>query len=133
MEGTPGEVCVRWCFLSLFIFLISYLLLTKLLNFLFISDLEAIESREKRLHIHIERSSAGLGLSIAGGVGSTPFIGDDEGIFISRVAEGGPADLADLRVSSVTNFNQSIIYARIYFKLFNKYLSKMFVVTPSVL
>nr|XP_018899878.1 PREDICTED: protein scribble homolog isoform X6 [Bemisia tabaci] len=62
------------------------------------TDLEAIESREKRLHIHIERSSAGLGLSIAGGVGSTPFIGDDEGIFISRVAEGGPADLADLRV-----------------------------------
>lgn len=48
--------------------------------------------------IHIERTSAGLGLSIAGGKGSTPFRGDDEGIFISRVTEGGPADLAGLKV-----------------------------------
>lgn len=48
--------------------------------------------------IHIERTSAGLGLSIAGGKGSTPFRGDDEGIFISRVTPGGPADLAGLRV-----------------------------------
>lgn len=52
----------------------------------------------ERLEIHIERTSAGLGLSIAGGRGSTPFKGDDEGIFISRVTEGGPADLAGLRV-----------------------------------
>lgn len=52
----------------------------------------------ERLEIHIERTSAGLGLSIAGGRGSTPFRGDDEGIFISRVTEGGPADLAGLRV-----------------------------------
>lgn len=54
--------------------------------------------KEERLEIHIERTSAGLGLSIAGGRGSTPFKGDDEGIFISRVTEGGPADLAGLRV-----------------------------------
>lgn len=57
--------------------------------------LSAIEYRE----IHIERTQAGLGISIAGGVGSTPFKGEDDGIFISRVTEGGPADLADLRVS----------------------------------
>ena len=50
------------------------------------------------MEIHIERTSAGLGLSIAGGRGSTPFKGDDEGIFISRVTEGGPADMAGLRV-----------------------------------
>nr|XP_029711866.1 protein lap4-like isoform X5 [Aedes albopictus] len=56
------------------------------------------ELKEERLEIHIERTSAGLGLSIAGGKGSTPFKGDDEGIFISRVTEGGPADLAGLRV-----------------------------------
>lgn len=56
------------------------------------------ELRTERLEIHIERTSAGLGLSIAGGKGSTPFKGDDEGIFISRVTEGGPADLAGLRV-----------------------------------
>ncbi|XP_058127950.1 protein lap4 isoform X2 [Anopheles coustani] len=54
--------------------------------------------REERLEIHIERTSAGLGLSIAGGRGSTPFKGDDEGIFISRVTEKGPADLAGLKV-----------------------------------
>ncbi|CAG9802551.1 unnamed protein product [Chironomus riparius] len=52
----------------------------------------------ERLEIHIERTSAGLGLSIAGGKGSTPYKGDDEGIFISRVTEGGPADMAGLRV-----------------------------------
>lgn len=39
-----------------------------------------------------------MGLSIAGGKGSTPFKGNDEGIFISRVTEGGPADLAGLKV-----------------------------------
>lgn len=50
------------------------------------------------MEIHIERTSAGLGLSIAGGRGSTPYKGDDEGIFISRVTENGPADLAGLRV-----------------------------------
>uniref|UniRef100_A0A1L8DWC1 Putative pdz domain-containing protein n=1 Tax=Nyssomyia neivai TaxID=330878 RepID=A0A1L8DWC1_9DIPT len=66
------------------------------------SDLDAAdgitELREERYEIHIERTSAGLGLSIAGGKGSTPFKGDDEGIFISRVTEGGPADLSGLRV-----------------------------------
>lgn len=56
------------------------------------------ELRIDNYEIHIERTSAGLGLSIAGGKGSTPFKGDDEGIFISRVTEGGPADVAGLRV-----------------------------------
>ncbi|XP_063912792.1 protein lap4-like isoform X3 [Zophobas morio] len=58
----------------------------------------AVELREEKHEIHIERSHTGLGLSIAGGRGSTPFKGDDEGIFISRVTESGPADLAGLRV-----------------------------------
>ncbi|XP_020284620.1 protein lap4 isoform X3 [Pseudomyrmex gracilis] len=57
-----------------------------------------LEVREEQYEIHIERTTGGLGLSIAGGIGSTPFKGDDEGIFISRVTEGGPADLAGLRV-----------------------------------
>lgn len=57
-----------------------------------------VELREEKYEIHIERSNTGLGLSIAGGRGSTPFKGDDEGIFISRVTERGPADLAGLRV-----------------------------------
>lgn len=67
--------------------------------FLFVDVVQSVELREERYSIHIERTSAGLGLSIAGGLGSTPFKGDDEGIFISRVTEGGPADLAGLRVS----------------------------------
>ncbi|CAH0558628.1 unnamed protein product, partial [Brassicogethes aeneus] len=57
-----------------------------------------VELREEKYEIHIERTNAGLGLSIAGGKGSTPFKGDDDNIFISRVTEGGPADLAGLRV-----------------------------------
>ncbi|XP_046436475.1 protein lap4-like isoform X2 [Neodiprion fabricii] len=64
-----------------------------------VSDAEpSIEVREEQYEIHIERTTGGLGLSIAGGIGSTPFKGDDEGIFISRVTEGGPAELAGLRV-----------------------------------
>ncbi|XP_030757853.1 protein lap4 isoform X4 [Sitophilus oryzae] len=58
-----------------------------------------VELREEKYEIRIERSNAGLGLSIAGGKGSTPFKGDDEGIFISRVTDGGPADLAGLKVA----------------------------------
>lgn len=54
-----------------------------------ISDAEpTIEVQEEQYEIHIERTTGGLGLSIAGGIGSTPFKGDDEGIFISRVTEG---------------------------------------------
>lgn len=53
------------------------------------SDVEpTLEVREEQYEIHIERTTGGLGLSIAGGIGSTPFKGDDEGIFISRVTEG---------------------------------------------
>ena len=44
------------------------------------------------------RDATGLGLSIAGGKGSTPYKGDDEGIFISRITDGGPAEKAGLKV-----------------------------------
>lgn len=59
---------------------------------------QQIEVLEIQYEIHIERTNSGLGLSIAGGKGSTPYRGDDEGIFISRVTEGGPAEQAGLRV-----------------------------------
>lgn len=49
--------------------------------------------------IKIARAAGGLGLSIAGGRGSTPYRGDDDGIFISRVTSAGPAHNAGLRVS----------------------------------
>ncbi|ESN98469.1 hypothetical protein HELRODRAFT_192938 [Helobdella robusta] len=55
--------------------------------------------REERINIHFTRKpGVGLGISIAGGVGSTPFRGDDEGIFISRVTPGGPCHLAGIMV-----------------------------------
>ncbi|XP_042216438.1 protein lap4-like isoform X3 [Homarus americanus] len=53
---------------------------------------------EKKMEVNVERTTGGLGLSIAGGRGSTPYKGDDEGIFISRVTDAGPAYLAGLRV-----------------------------------
>ncbi|KAM4533445.1 protein scribble homolog isoform 4-T4 [Odontesthes bonariensis] len=46
----------------------------------------------------IMRQTGGLGISIAGGKGSTPYKGDDEGIFISRVSEEGPAARAGVKV-----------------------------------
>ncbi|XP_040921249.1 protein scribble homolog isoform X18 [Toxotes jaculatrix] len=52
-------------------------------------------------HMHtltIVRQTGGLGISIAGGKGSTPYKGDDEGIFISRVSEEGPAARAGVKV-----------------------------------
>ena len=52
----------------------------------------------KQMEVVVERTTGGLGLSIAGGRGSTPYKGDDEGIFISRVTESGPAYSAGLRV-----------------------------------
>ncbi|XP_051958989.1 protein scribble homolog [Xyrauchen texanus] len=51
-----------------------------------------------KLTLTILRQTGGLGISIAGGKGSTPFKGDDEGIFISRVSEEGPAARAGVKV-----------------------------------
>ncbi|XP_024857694.1 protein scribble homolog isoform X3 [Bos taurus] len=51
-----------------------------------------------KLTLTIVRQTGGLGISIAGGKGSTPYKGDDEGIFISRVSEEGPAARAGVRV-----------------------------------
>lgn len=54
---------------------------------------------EEEYEICIRRTNSGLGLSIAGGKGSTPYKGEDEGIFISRVTEGGPAEVGALFLS----------------------------------
>ncbi|KAG8134137.1 hypothetical protein E2320_011859 [Naja naja] len=51
-----------------------------------------------KLALTIVRQTGGLGISIAGGKGSTPYKGDDEGVFISRVSEEGPAAQAGVRV-----------------------------------
>ncbi|XP_076022114.1 uncharacterized protein LOC143012719 [Genypterus blacodes] len=44
-----------------------------------------------RLQIQVCGQRGGLGISIAGGKGSLPYKGDDEGVFISQVSAGGPS------------------------------------------
>ncbi|XP_041424003.1 protein scribble homolog isoform X7 [Xenopus laevis] len=60
--------------------------------------IEPARIEEEELTLSILRQTGGLGISIAGGIGSTPYKGNDEGIFISRVAEEGPAACAGVRV-----------------------------------
>ncbi|CAH2040561.1 unnamed protein product, partial [Iphiclides podalirius] len=63
------------------------------------AESEARVATEQRcIEVRIARAAGGLGLSIAGGRGSTPYVGDDDGIFISRVTPNGPAYMAGLRV-----------------------------------
>ncbi|XP_071941513.1 protein scribble homolog isoform X5 [Antedon mediterranea] len=56
------------------------------------------EIRKERLVIEFSRDGGGLGISIAGGKGSTPYKGNDEGIFVSRVVPDGIAGKKGLRV-----------------------------------
>ncbi|XP_043923420.1 protein scribble homolog isoform X12 [Protopterus annectens] len=60
--------------------------------------IEPARIEEEELSLVIHRQTGGLGISIAGGKGSTPYKGDDEGIFISRVSDDGPAAQAGVRV-----------------------------------
>ncbi|XP_016336495.1 protein scribble homolog isoform X16 [Sinocyclocheilus anshuiensis] len=60
--------------------------------------IEPARIEEEELTLTILRQTGGLGISIAGGKGSTPYKGDDEGIFISRVSEEGPAAHAGVKV-----------------------------------
>uniref|UniRef100_G3UJ64 PDZ domain-containing protein n=1 Tax=Loxodonta africana TaxID=9785 RepID=G3UJ64_LOXAF len=50
--------------------------------------IEPARIEEEELTLTIVRQTGGLGISIAGGKGSSPYKGDDEGVFISRVSEG---------------------------------------------
>ncbi|XP_026148283.1 protein scribble homolog isoform X17 [Mastacembelus armatus] len=60
--------------------------------------IEPARIEEEEHALTILRQTGGLGISIAGGKGSTPYKGDDEGIFISRVSEEGPAARAGVKV-----------------------------------
>uniref|UniRef100_A0A8C6TX84 Scribble planar cell polarity protein n=1 Tax=Neogobius melanostomus TaxID=47308 RepID=A0A8C6TX84_9GOBI len=60
--------------------------------------IEPARIEEEEHILSISRQTGGLGISIAGGKGSTPYKGDDEGIFISRVSEEGPAAKAGVKV-----------------------------------
>ncbi|XP_028288824.1 protein scribble homolog isoform X14 [Parambassis ranga] len=60
--------------------------------------IEPARIEEEEHTLNILRQTGGLGISIAGGKGSTPYKGDDEGIFISRVSEEGPAARAGVKI-----------------------------------
>ncbi|KAL4640899.1 leucine-rich repeat-containing protein 1 isoform X2 [Arapaima gigas] len=51
-----------------------------------------------KLQIKVCSQRGSLGISIAGGKGSLPYMGHEEGIFISRVAKGGPAEKAGVHI-----------------------------------
>ncbi|VDK56486.1 unnamed protein product, partial [Anisakis simplex] len=56
-------------------------------------------SAVETLKVDIRRDqNGGLGLSIAGGLESTPYKNDDSGLFVSKLTKGGPAQAAGLRV-----------------------------------
>ncbi len=57
------------------------------------ADPTEMEMVLQEIDIQFVLADKGVGLSIAGGLGSTPYKNDDEGIFISRVTPNGPADL----------------------------------------
>ncbi|CAK6967470.1 protein scribble homolog isoform X2 [Scomber scombrus] len=63
-----------------------------------LEDTRQANSSQVKHTLNIMRQTGGLGISIAGGKGSTPYKGDDEGIFISRVSEEGPAARAGVKV-----------------------------------
>ncbi|AWP14114.1 putative leucine-rich repeat-containing protein 1 isoform 2 [Scophthalmus maximus] len=60
-------------------------------------DTEEIEQPEE-LKIKVSGQRGSLGISIAGGKGSLPYREHDEGVFISRVTEGGPSEKAGIHV-----------------------------------
>lgn len=54
-------------------------------------ELVTVTKVVEEIEYTIHRNNRGLGINIAGGKGSTPFTGNDEGIFISKISENGPA------------------------------------------
>ncbi|XP_066930968.1 protein scribble homolog isoform X3 [Clytia hemisphaerica] len=56
-------------------------------------EVEDIEIEAQTIPVMLKRDGKGLGFSIAGGKGATPYRGTDEGVYISRISENGPAAL----------------------------------------
>ena len=66
--------------------------------------------------VTLERNSAGLGFSITGGIDS-PVSASDIHIYISKIIDGGAADISESLSMSHNQFI-SIIYAPIFFCIF---------------
>ena len=54
-------------------------------------DTEDLVVRVEKIYTTLLRDSSGLGFSIAGGQGATPFKDTSESIFVSKITEGGTA------------------------------------------
>lgn len=71
-------------------------------------------SKSYILDILVRRSKnhkPGLGLSIAGGKDTPPFKDNDEGIFVSKITEGGPAEAAGVKVGDkILAVNSNLFY-----------------------
>ncbi|XP_063047373.1 protein scribble homolog [Engraulis encrasicolus] len=59
---------------------------------------EKVSQVPLRLQIRVSGQRGSLGISIAGGRGSLPYKERDEGVFISKVSKGGPAERAGVHV-----------------------------------
>ena len=53
-------------------------------------------SGKQDISIELERGGIGLGFKIAGGMGSPPWKQNDNGIFVTDITPGGPANVAGL-------------------------------------
>ncbi|XP_054720179.1 protein scribble homolog [Uloborus diversus] len=74
--------------------------------------MKSANSSELEKEIIIRKTNSGLGLSIAGGFGSTPYKGTDEGIFVSKVIPGGPAEAAGLKIGDkILSVNNKLLEA----------------------
>lgn len=75
---------------------------------------EKYQSNFQVLDILVRRSvhhKPGLGLSIAGGKDTPPFKDNDEGIFVSKVTRGGPAEAAHVRMGDkILAVNDNLFY-----------------------
>jgi len=66
-----------------------------------------------QMKVRVIRKSGGLGLSIAGGKASSPYKGDDEGIFVCRITPNGPAEAAGLQVGDKILFVNDISFEEV--------------------
>jgi hypothetical protein len=55
------------------------------------SEQNLTTEKTEKIHATLVRDPMGLGFSIAGGKGAEPYIEGSESVFISKIAEGGPA------------------------------------------